>query len=474
MWCRRYFFSFSVLLLLMAQVFFNLQVALPETGKSFGQTLNTNESDLDARADEKVSTFIEASADQKVFQEHFFTVSGLLMATGDHARLSDKKIKLFWDNELVTETLTGKEGKNLGRFDFAHPINRAPGEYTVMLVFSGNGIHEYSQYRQTVTVIEKAPDLLVNNKHIFMEPTLPVTNSTVFIDSIVRNIGGREGQCRVSAFLDGTAAQNLIGELFLYVPEGDQRCASFTWKAIPGNHVIWVSVNNVSPKDLDPFNNLAYRKIYVDPVDNGTWPMFRHDIQHSGFTDFDGPKEKSLLWSADNINTGDYTAAKSSPSLFRDMVFVGGDTGILSAFNKFTGELQWEFQTGDEVKGIHSTPAIADNKVFFGSYDHNVYALDLTTGKEIWRYDTGGWVGSSPTVYDGKLFVGSDVGINNGQLLALDSDTGDLLWAFNASGDIHSSPAISPELRMVFVGSNDNDIYALDMDGVADGNQGLQ
>ncbi len=464
-----YIFSTVVILLL-----FNLQAVIPKIEDAKGHTLNTIENDPEVRAEEKISTFIEAFPPPKVFNEHIYGISGLLMTTEEHTRLLDKKIKLFWDNELVSETTTGKVGGDLGRFSFNQTVHRPPGEYTVLLVFSGDMTHEYSQYRATVKVEENAPDLLINSKHIFVEPDLPTVNSTVQINSYVRNIGGRDGHCRVSVFLDGTSSKNLIGETFLNVSQKGQKCVSFSWKAVPGNHIIWVSIDHVSPEDLDPTNNLACRKIYVDPVDNSSWPMFRHDIYNSGFTGFDGPRGAELLWSVDNINIGSYTAAKSSPSVHGDKVIVGGDTGKVSAFNKFTGEAIWEFQTDDSEKGIHSTPSITEEMVFIGSYDHNVYALDYETGKEIWRYDTGGWVGSSPTVYNGKLFVGSDVGTRKGQLLALNSKTGKLLWAFNASGDIHSSPAISPELGLVYVGSNDNDIYALDMNGMADGDQGLQ
>jgi len=46
--------------------------------------------------------------------------------------------------------------------------------------------------------------------------------------------------------------------------------------------------------------------------------------------------------------------------------------------------------------------------VYIGSDDTNLYAVDAVTGKEKWRFATGGWVLSSPSVADGIIYVGSN------------------------------------------------------------------
>ena len=43
--------------------------------------------------------------------------------------------------------------------------------------------------------------------------------------------------------------------------------------------------------------------------------------------------------------------------------------------------LLWKFRTGAEVK---ASAAISDGRVFIGSCDENVYALDLSTGQKLW------------------------------------------------------------------------------------------
>ena len=79
--------------------------------------------------------------------------------------------------------------------------------------------------------------------------------------------------------------------------------------------------------------------------------------------------------------------------------------------------LLWSFKTRGPIK---SSAAIVGNRVFIGSNDTNVYALDLATGKQIWTSGTGDAVESSPLVLDGRVFVGSV----DGALYALDAASG--------------------------------------------------
>ena len=55
-----------------------------------------------------------------------------------------------------------------------------------------------------------------------------------------------------------------------------------------------------------------------------------------------------------------------------------------------------------------SSPAVADGKIYVGSEDRKIYALNASTGALVWSYQTGNWVRSSPAIAEGKLYVGSD------------------------------------------------------------------
>jgi outer membrane protein assembly factor BamB len=45
---------------------------------------------------------------------------------------------------------------------------------------------------------------------------------------------------------------------------------------------------------------------------------------------------------------------------------------------------------------VNSSPAIVENLIYVGRRDSYLYALDKDTGKEIWKFKTGGWLFSSP------------------------------------------------------------------------------
>jgi len=73
-----------------------------------------------------------------------------------------------------------------------------------------------------------------------------------------------------------------------------------------------------------------------------------------------------------------------------------------------------------------------------------------------WAFKTGGSVWSSPAIgSDGTIYVGS--GDNN--LYAINPD-GSKKWAFKTSGDVDSSPEIGSD-GTIYVGSNEENLYAI-------------
>jgi outer membrane protein assembly factor BamB len=79
---------------------------------------------------------------------------------------------------------------------------------------------------------------------------------------------------------------------------------------------------------------------------------------------------------------------------------------------------------------IVATPPIAVGEfVFTAGSDGYVRALDATSGQVKWGYATGAPIKASPTVWQGRLYVGS----GNGCVYALEATTGRLLWCFQAA-----------------------------------------
>ena len=120
-----------------------------------------------------------------------------------------------------------------------------------------------------------------------------------------------------------------------------------------------------------------------------------------------------------------------------------------------TVKVKWTFKAGS---WITSSPKVVDGKVYFGSYDHNVYCLDAENGELVWKFKTDERVTSSPCVVDGKVYIGS----YDNNLYCLDAETGKLIWKFETDRDVYGSPVVSG--NYVYFGSADHHLYCLDKD----------
>jgi len=153
----------------------------------------------------------------------------------------------------------------------------------------------------------------------------------------------------------------------------------------------------------------------------------------------------------------------SSPAVVNHRVYFGSSDGHLYALDAETGVLLWSFETGDIV---HASPAVANDTVYIGSWDSYFYALDAATGREKWRFKSGddpvyqNQVGfqSSPAVSNGVVYVGC----RDGHVYAIDANTGKKNWDYSTSQSwVNGTPAVRD--GVVYVGTSDTfRFHALD------------
>jgi len=187
------------------------------------------------------------------------------------------------------------------------------------------------------------------------------------------------------------------------------------------------------------------------------WPMFHHDLNHTGYSTSTAPNTNGVLWT---YQTGN--AVYSSPAVAGGKVYIGSTDYKVYALDATTGEFIWSYQTGSQV--AWSSPAVANGKVYIGSRDGYFYALDASTGGLIWSYQTGVIAYSSPAVAGGKVYIGSP----DGKVYALDAATGTFVWSYQTGDYVYSSPAVAG--GKVYIGSSDGKVYAFaDLDSDNDG-----
>jgi outer membrane protein assembly factor BamB len=150
---------------------------------------------------------------------------------------------------------------------------------------------------------------------------------------------------------------------------------------------------------------------------------------------------------------------ESSPLLVGRTVYFGSWDHRIYAVDTRTHTLRWTFRTGDEVKG---GLAYTHRTVYAGSYDGHVYALDARSGRVRWSgaAELGlrgrGRFYATPTVAYGRVYVGATDGI----VYAFGARSGRLLWARRTGSYVYGAAAVAR--RRIYVGSYDRRFYSLD------------
>ncbi|MFN7958592.1 MAG: PQQ-binding-like beta-propeller repeat protein [Holophagaceae bacterium] len=202
--------------------------------------------------------------------------------------------------------------------------------------------------------------------------------------------------------------------------------------------------------------------------------MFRGDAAHTGVYASAAPTLAAPAWT---YRTG--AKVLSSPVVSEGIVYVGSADHHLYALDAKTGALKWRFKAGG---AIASSPALAAGRVIFSSLDGLIHGLDAATGRPAWSFRTEGERRftapgihgaqprtelmpdpfdvflSSPAVAGGLVFVGS----GDQHVYALDAASGALRWKRKTGGVVHASPAVAD--GRILVGSFDRILYALDAD----------
>ncbi|MBI4951025.1 MAG: PQQ-binding-like beta-propeller repeat protein [Myxococcales bacterium] len=104
-------------------------------------------------------------------------------------------------------------------------------------------------------------------------------------------------------------------------------------------------------------------------------------------------------------------------------VFVGSSDRGLYALNAVNGATLWRFETDDAV---HSEPLYdgAEDALYFGSNDGALYKVRAVDGALLWRFSTNAQVTRRPVVHRGVVYVANA----NDTLVAIHQKSGELLW----------------------------------------------
>ncbi len=106
-----------------------------------------------------------------------------------------------------------------------------------------------------------------------------------------------------------------------------------------------------------------------------------------------------VLWQVDGMNY--------SPTVAGGVVYTATSSGVVGARDATGGAERWRFQ----VQGVARAPAVAGGVVYVAAdTEHRVYALEASSGRELWHYDVDGGNQCCIAVAKGSVFVGTTFG----------------------------------------------------------------
>jgi outer membrane protein assembly factor BamB len=340
-------------------------------------------------------------------------------------------------------------------------------------------------------------------------PGMPtVADGKVYVTSGQNAIYGDEFGSSEFACLNaftGDAIWTLANEA--YAPRESVAIAYGYLYLIPGE--VTEAVDSTSGDEYDLMGHIwAIASESKTESESSSWSMFRHDAVRSSIGE-NGPENLSLLWS---FTTGG--AVMSSPSIVNGIVYfgsqdhniyavdakygnkiwsfttnntiessvavadgkvvTGAEDGYMYCLDAYTGKMLWKtFVDGNQpvtygsAVMIRSSPAIVDNTVYIGSLDGHLYAINFTNGIIIWKYQTGGWIKSSPTISNNAAYITSETP-DSGTIYKINAATGTLIWKqalpyehqFTGGYDMIGTPTVAD--KKVFTSANLRTYYCLD------------
>ncbi len=166
---------------------------------------------------------------------------------------------------------------------------------------------------------------------------------------------------------------------------------------------------------------------------------------------------------------GTRNAIIATPVIYDDKVFLcvgqdpehGEGPGHLYCIDATkTGDITttgnvWHFG-GDDFHRSMSTVAIADGLLYAADLSGFLYCLDAKTGRLHWKHDTFAAIWGSPTVIDGKVFLGTE----DGEVLVLKHGKEKKLLATNDMGNaVYTTPVAANGVLYI---TNRNALFAIE------------
>jgi len=198
--------------------------------------------------------------------------------------------------------------------------------------------------------------------------------------------------------------------------------------------------------DTPPANVTAQRLLHAD-AEPSQWMTYGGDYNEQRYSRLtainrDNVKQLGLKWFADY----DTNLSQDGTPLYIDgVIYVSTAWSKVYAFDAATGKTLWQYDPktpGEWIRNVccgiaNRGIAAYKGKIYIGTLDGRLVALDARNGQEAWSTLTIDKtkhysITSAPRIAKGKVFIGEsggEYGIR-GYISAYDADTGKMVWRF--------------------------------------------
>ena len=199
----------------------------------------------------------------------------------------------------------------------------------------------------------------------------------------------------------------------------------------------------VAQSELPEWEPITKERL-LNPED-GDWLSYRRTYDVFGFSPLDQINRTNVqnlrpVWS---YSMRDNSRWVPTPIVANGLMYVAEGSGRVVAFDVVSGDVVWihERSYPDDIRLSQAYPrhrgvSVYDDKIYWGTADSYLVALDARTGSQMWEvrtgdYRTGQGHNHPPLIADDKIilgFAGGERTVRGARLAAYDPQNGALIW----------------------------------------------
>ena len=241
----------------------------------------------------------------------------------------------------------------------------------------------------------------------------------------------------------------------------------------------------------------------LNPED-GDWHYYRRTYDVTGFSPLDqinrtNVNDLRLVWA---YSMRDNSRWVPTPIVANGLMYVAEGSGRVVAFDVTSGDVVWVHRRDypedialSQAYNRHRGVSIYNDKVYWGTADSYLVALNALTGEQMWEVKTGDYTTGEGhnhpgLIADGKVIVGFTGGDRTGRgaIAAHDAETGEFLWKTYTvpepgepgseswansdlpplGGNTWGTVSYDPELKRIYMGTGQPKPWATTLRGPGD------